>query len=100
MSEAINEDWLALHQRAARGENLTSEERAVYEAGLTRRHQEEVLDNGFADLSAARIQVAALEKEQSELKAQRDFLEIQINSLEAALSERTREALGVVGAKG
>ncbi len=79
MSEAINEDWLVLHRRAARGEDLTSEERAVYEAGLTRRHQEEVLDNDLADLAAARIQVAALEKEQSELKAQRDFLRCVLN---------------------
>ena len=38
--------WCPLHVRAAKGDTLNAEERALYEEGVRRLHEEEVLDLG------------------------------------------------------
>lgn len=87
--------WWVLHLRAARSENLTAEERALYEAGLKQLQQEEVREGHRAGIRNLRDTVAALQSEHAQLDARRQKLDAEIMALEATLDERTRQLLGV-----
>jgi SMC interacting uncharacterized protein involved in chromosome segregation len=92
----VTNEWSVLHLRAARGETLSSEENAAYQAGLQRLHESESFSGeDLALMRQARAEIAALEAEQQELRAQHDALRAQIARLEAALDERARQALGL-----
>ena len=92
---SVSQEWSALHIRAARGETLSPEERAVYEAGLKQLEEGESYPGVLTLLKQARAQTAALEAEQAELRVRHDARKARIAVLEAALDERTRQALGL-----
>jgi cell division protein FtsB len=95
MDETTYYSWWALHLRVARGESLNSQEQATYDVGLRQMHQEERYNQDITTLRQARATVAALEAEQARWCAPREQLEAEIVTLEAALSERTRQLLGL-----
>ena len=95
MDESAYQRWQQLHLRFARGESLTAEERAVYESALREFHQDEQLANDIDSVRQAREAVLALNAEHATLQTQREQLQAEIVTLEAALSERTRQLLGV-----
>lgn len=96
MMDAITyQTWWALHLRVARGEGLSAEAQVSYEAGLQQLHQEEAWDHDIVTLRQARATVAALEAEQAQWRTRREQLDAEIVTLEAALSERTRQLLDV-----
>jgi hypothetical protein len=81
MDEATYQAWWVLHLRAARGDRLSPEERAQYEAGLKHLHAQEVLGGDLAELRRARAAVARLEAESAALRARRDALDAEIEGL-------------------
>lgn len=93
MDENTYKTWWPLHLRVARGEKLTAEERATYNAGLKQLHQEEVIPGDLTALRQAKVQVAALEAGNARLQAQRQALDAEIAALEARLDDRTRQLL-------
>ena len=95
-----DQDWRQLHQRDALGEELSAEERAVYEVGLKRLDEDESYPGQLILLRQMRAQTAALEAEQDELKARHDALKAEIAAVEATLDEPTRKALGLATASG
>jgi hypothetical protein len=97
MDETAYQAWWRLHLRVARGESLNVEERAAYEAGLVQLQQEEHLQGGLAALRQARAAVAVLEEQRRQGHTQREQLEAEIATLEAVLSEHTKQLLGMKG---
>ena len=95
VDDATYRTWWALHLRAARGEALSQDERARYEEGLRALHREESLDADLPALRRARDAAAAAEAACAQLRARREALADDIAALEAALSDRARQALGV-----
>ena len=95
MNAAQYEAWWQLHLRAARGERLSLKERAAYEAGARQLDQEEVMSGDLARLQQVRAAVAAAEAECAALRHRRDELDSEMASLEAKLSNRARQLLGV-----
>jgi len=95
MDEQTYASWWPLHLRAVRGETLNVEERARYEAGLSTLNRQEQLDGGLADLRRARQALTAATATREALQARRDALAAEIRTLEAAVDERTRQALGM-----
>lgn len=95
MDEATLKAWQALHLRFAKGETLTPEEQAVYEAGAQELDAEENLDGDIEELRRMKQVIASLEAEHTQLAAQKARLDAEIMVLEAKLDPRTRELLGV-----
>jgi hypothetical protein len=93
MDEATYRLWWALHRRASTGETLSPDERIRYEEGLKELHAEEQLVFDMPALREAKQRVEAMTAECEQLRAQRLSLAAEIATLEAALSERTRQAL-------
>jgi chromosome segregation ATPase len=87
--------WRALHLRNACGETLSEEERAAYEAGLREIQQGESFPGTIEALRALRTELGRLRAEHAELAAKREALDRQIAALEARLSKRAKELLGV-----
>jgi septal ring factor EnvC (AmiA/AmiB activator) len=87
--------WSALHLRKARGESLTDEERAVYEAGLRELEAGESYPGDLEELRRLRAELQRLRAEHAELEAQRAAFDQEIARLEANLSRRAKELLGV-----
>ncbi len=86
--------WSALHLRKARGESLTDEERAVYEAGLRELEAGESYPRDLEELRRLRAELTRLKVENAELEARSAALDRQIAALEANLDPRVRELLG------
>jgi hypothetical protein len=95
MEEQTYREWWPLHLRVARGESLSEPERQAYEAGLHELQGEESAAPTVEALRGARSTVRALEAEHAELQTQQRALDIQIRRIERALSQPTRELLGV-----
>jgi hypothetical protein len=93
MDEATYKLWWTLHRRATTGGSLSPEERTRYEEGLKELHAEEQFVVDIAALREAKQRVEAMTAECEQLRAQRLALAAEIETLEAALSERTRQAL-------
>ena len=74
-----------------------AEEYTAYEAGLAQLHQEEHLQGDIAALRQARAAVAVLEEKRRQWHRQREQLEVEIDTLEAALSEHTKQLLCMKG---
>lgn len=91
----MNPNWWPLHLRAARGEDLTPDERAIYEAARKRIEEGESYPGDLVSLKQTRAQIMDLEAEQAALQARHDALKAEIDALESALDERTRQALGL-----
>jgi len=91
----LSERWQQLHERVARGEPLTGEERTAYEAGLRSREQDERLPLDIAALREARERLATLASEHARLQQKRDELDAEIAGFEAELSKSARNILRV-----
>jgi hypothetical protein len=100
MDEATHKKWWPLHYRVAKGETLSTEERAEYEAGLQQLYAEEeaqLAPRRIERMREERKRREELEAERARLQAQYDALRAQIATLEARLSEPTRKLLGIEG---
>jgi peptidoglycan hydrolase CwlO-like protein len=95
MDKAALEAWKALHLRVAKGEALSPEEQARYDAGARELDAEEKLDGGLEELRRTRKRLKELTAELERLQGRRKELDEQIAALEAALDERTRQLLQV-----
>ena len=92
------QEWLRLHQRAAKGETLTEAERTTYEAFRQRLDDREraMLDESYlASAREMRKGIAKSDAEIERLRARRDALTARIRELECNLNESTRRALGI-----
>jgi hypothetical protein len=95
MDEQAYRAWWPLHLRVAKGERLSAEEQAVYAAGKRRLHEEETLEGSLVRLRQTREEIKALEAERERLQERRQQLRERVTVLEAALSEKAKQALGV-----
>jgi hypothetical protein len=95
MDDATYKRWWPLHIRAARGETLSVEEQAVYEAGRQQMVAEETIDGGLAGLRQAREKMLELKAEYQRMRHRYEQLEAEIATLEAQLDAPTKELLGV-----
>ena len=95
MDERAYRAWWPLHLRVAKGEKLTDQELALYAEGKRRLHEEDVLDGSVALLRKTREDVRRLELERQRLQKRRRQLRAKVSALEAALSEKAKQALGV-----
>lgn len=86
MDRETYRDWWPLHLRVACGERLSPEERRAYEAGLQELYDDEALPRETERLRDARVAVASLEEERSELDARRRRLDEEIEALERLLA--------------
>ena len=88
--------WWDLHLRLARGETLSEQEQQLYDAEVARQDREAPpLKSGLEALKAMRQQVLDLGLDNADLRSQVTDLEKDIRLVEQALSEETRQALGV-----
>lgn len=92
---SVSPQWAALHLRVARGETLSDEQNAMYEAVVKRLDETEVYPGTVEQLRQTRALLAALEREHAELTAQFDALRAEITGLEATLDAHSRRALGL-----
>jgi len=94
MNEAEYSYWWQLHVRAARGESLSAEEQAVYDAGRGELERSERLQPLW-DAKQSREELRKLEAERTRLEQQRRELDAEIAALESNLAPQARELLGV-----
>lgn len=94
MSESAFQAWWELHVRVALGESLTSDDRAIYQAG---RQDLESGEESQLLLGAkqARDELAVLESERSKLERRHQELDAEIQLLESRMGQQTRRLLGV-----
>lgn len=78
MDQTAYKRWWPLHLRVVRGETLTADESAVYEAGLRQLEQEEAGSISFDAPCEARAPLASLEAEQACLRQRRQEVEAEI----------------------
>jgi hypothetical protein len=90
MDQAIYERWWPLHLRAARGQSLSNQERAFYDAGVQQFDAEERLTISQTQLQRAREAAAASKAELDGLIARREQLQASLAALEAAIAEESR----------
>jgi septal ring factor EnvC (AmiA/AmiB activator) len=85
--------WRELHLRVARGDRLSAEDQAVYDA--TRRELE---DNETRELihnaQQAREELRELEAQRRRLEQRRQELDAEIAAIESTLAPQARELLG------
>jgi hypothetical protein len=77
-----------LHLRAARCQDLSAEERALYQGGLKQIQQGKIGANSGAGLRELRAAIAALQAEHAHLFTRSEELDAEIAALEARLDER------------
>jgi predicted RNase H-like nuclease (RuvC/YqgF family) len=95
MNDSRYKHWWEIHVRVCRGEELSDEERAVYEVGLRELHDEERFTVDVSSLRRTRQETMELDAKCEELQARRHELKYEISKLESALSEEARKALGI-----
>ena len=95
MDEQAYRAWWPLHLRAAKGETLSPEEQARYLEGKRILHEEEALEGSLIRLRQTREEIKALEAEREKLQERRRQLREKVAVLEAALSDKAKQALGV-----
>jgi len=94
MGESAFQAWWELHVRVARGESLTSDDHAIYQAG------QQDLESGeecqlLLGAKQARDELAVLESERSKLERRHQELDAEIQLLESRMGQQTRRLLGV-----
>jgi hypothetical protein len=91
MSTAIAnpKGWWDLHLRNARGEELSPEERRLYEEHLARLEGSEILSDDLEDWRLQREEITRLEAECHALQAKREDLAKEIARLDAILDGRS-----------
>jgi hypothetical protein len=90
MAETTEKDWWNLHLRAVRGEVLSVEERACYEAGRAALESEEILNVDLNAVRKSRSALTELDLQRTELEQRRRALESEIARLETRLGEPLR----------
>ncbi|HVA48929.1 MAG TPA: hypothetical protein VNH11_21360 [Pirellulales bacterium] len=95
MNQHDYDRWWPLHLKATRGQSLSDADRQFYADWLRRLQDTECAPTELPALGAAKRAIAELEQQEAALRARRDELESEISATEAALSERTRQLLGV-----
>ena len=98
MDDAAYKQWTSLRMRVAKGESLTLEEQAIYEAGERELDAEEegmLRNNGIEEIRQLQARLASLEQEHSELLERKTQLGAEIAELETQLHPRTRQLLHV-----
>ena len=95
MEEQAYREWWPLHLRFAKGEVLSPEEQRAYADGKRRLHEEESLEGSLVRIRQTRADIRALETERKLLQKRRRQLQNRVTALEATLSEKTKQALGV-----
>src|SRR6266540_710847 len=93
--EASQPTWWDLHLRKARGEALSENEQALYEAEIARHDQEMPLRGGLEALKTLRATVVSLAQENAALRERVAQLEAEVRAVEQTLNAQTREFLGV-----
>jgi hypothetical protein len=93
--DATTPSWWELHLRQARGEALTTAEQQFYEAEMARLDQQETPLGDAGALRGLRASIGALAQENVELRQRLDQLAAEVRAIEQALSQRTRQLLGV-----
>jgi hypothetical protein len=94
MDEATYQRWWPLHIRSAKGESLTPEELAFYDAGLCQLHREERLQASPAKLDELDEKISRIERENAELASKRLALETQLRRLQARKSSPRATSVG------
>ncbi len=97
MEPTIYQTWWKLHVRVARGETLNPQEQEAYEEGLKQLDAEENIDHNIDALRKMRESLSELETERVQMQERHAELAAKIAVLEASLSERTRQLLGIGG---
>jgi hypothetical protein len=91
--------WWPLHLRRAKGETLSADEQALYEAGVQQLDAEEAetfrRDEELDQLREIRRRVLFADAEHQRLSQQYEKMRAEMTRLEALLDERTRQALGI-----
>jgi len=95
MNETTYRAWQALHDRWAKGELLTPEEQAAYEAGCAELDAEEILPGSLSNLQAIHAKAKKLDEQIARAQSESAALRAQIAATEARLSESTRRRLGI-----
>ncbi len=93
--QASQPTWWDLHLRKARGEALSENEQALYEAEIARHDQEMPLRGGLEALKTLRATVVSLAQENAALRERVAQLEAEVRAVEQTLNQQTREFLGV-----
>jgi hypothetical protein len=97
---ATLEKWRPLHQRFAKGESLSAEEQAFYDATLQQLDAEEeaqLAPRSIERVRQTREALQALEAEYDELMQQYRENKKKILALESLLDEKTRQQIGIGG---
>jgi hypothetical protein len=94
VDEAEFQRWWEMHLRIARGQLLSPDEKAVYEAGREDLERDEKLQE-VRSTREAREQLQKLEAERGQLEKRRQQLDREIAALEGRLNQETRQLLGV-----
>jgi hypothetical protein len=93
MNGSANQRWWELHVRVARGERLSPEERAVYDA-IRRELEESETLQPLQSAKEARDELRELELQRRRLEQRRQELDAEIAAVERALAPQARELLG------
>lgn len=96
MTESTFQSWWLLHLRVARGELLTDEEKALYDATRDAFDGDEQ-QKPLQTAQLAKVELQRLEIERSRLEQHRRQLDSQIAALESRLSLSTQQLLGAEG---
>lgn len=95
MNETAYRAWQVLHDRWAKGETLTPEEQATYEAGCADLDAEEILPGTLSNLQVIHAKAKELDAQIAHAQSAAAALRAQIAKTEARLSESTRRRLGI-----
>ena len=94
MNETAFRTWQALHDRWAKGETLTLEEQAAYEAGCAELDAEEILPGSLNHLQAIHAKAKELDAQIARVQSESAALRAQIAETEV----RHSQAGGATGA--
>jgi hypothetical protein len=91
--ESVQQRWWELHVRVARGDPLSVEEQAIYDAARRELEEGEVL-GPLQNARQAREELRGLEAERLRLEHRRQQLDAEIAGLERTLAPQVKELLG------
>jgi hypothetical protein len=93
MTEQEYQAWWQLHVRMARGETLSHEEKARYEAGAKELDAAEKYPSTFERLRTMRARIAELKAEEERLLTEQQALDERIAELEARYYAQTGQSV-------
>ena len=91
MDKEAYEKWWPLHLRVARGEELTEEEQAVYQAGIAELDREESFPGSVEAMRQTQAALRVVEEEYEQLLAEKERLDRKLASIELARNRTTLE---------